>query len=1322
VSTIPGQRGEGAGGRPYREVADEGLARAVLDSLASPTAVLAANGDVRAVNAAWERWVLTGVAGWQAAPVGTDYLVACARAARGGDRAAADASAAIRSVLDGEDDLAEVEHADPPPGDRVHRLTVTPLASGDGVVLNHVDITSEATARGRVREQARHRSALAELAQGVLSLEDADSVRTAAVEILVRTLGTDFADLWRLGPDQRTGTLEAGVGWSTEAVGSFVREVRSGGIAEHLLRTGTTVVAEDLPCDERFEVDPFLARSVTSAVVALVPGEGGEHHGVLATSTRVARAFTAEEVHLVESVAGIAGAALDRLRAMGALEASEERFRLIADSAEDTVFVLRVDPDPRLEYISPAVERLLGYPQGAFYDDPAFTLAIVHPDDRTILADGLDRTDPQRFQVRMRAADGPWRWLDLHVVPRFRPDGMLVAQQGIARDVTALKELQSSLGRRYRQQQVVADLAADALHEQDLHVTAHEAVFAILDTLGAEHVALWQIGDPGAPPRPLAATEPAHAEDGGEGEGATAMDAETGPNPAAVSATLGALLERAPSILAGHELATVGIPGLPATTRCLAAVAVPGGERAAVLVAAGAEEGGISLADLPFLTGVGGLLSAAFERQRTAAQLRASEERFRLLAETAQDVVYIRRVRPSPCFEYVSPAAERLTGYPQERWYAEPDLVLRCTHPDDRAEIRRRSEATEPQRYEVRFRHADGTYRSVEFRTVPIVGDDGELVEVRGLATDVTHRRRLQDRLAERGEHGAAVAGLGLVAVRAELPAFLDAVVRTVARTLACEYAVVVAPSREGDDLEVVAGSGFPDGLLDDLADADVAPPQEHVPAPTVLSRGAPLIFDDLLEESGFGTAPIRRELGVRSGVSVQLPTREGPGGSLSAFSSTPHHFSRGDVDLLQSIAALAAAAMDREVMEAQLELSEERYRLLADSASDVIWRYRVHPDRQLEYVSPSVERLAGYRPEELYADHQLWDALGHPDDRWLYEPYEGSTALSGEPYTLRWRHRDGRVVWTEEHLTAVRDADGRLVAVQGIARDVTARREIEDQLERAAQDLVASNDALEHSNAALARTNEELRRAARLRDEFLAMTSHELRTPLTPLLGFLDLLSRHWDDLPDERRRSFLRTMDGQARRLAHLVDNLLVMAEASAGTLLGRPTPTPVAPVVHAVLENQPRGSEVVIRGEPGAVAMVDGEHLRRVLDNLVSNAFRYGQPPVTVEVSTHEASSEAGGGPDRDGRAGRVVRVRVLDTGDGVPQEITGILFERFVQKDSGDRRTAYGAGLGLAVCRELARMNGGEVTYEHGPAGGACFVLTLPASTSRTDGAE
>jgi PAS domain S-box-containing protein len=154
----------------------------------------------------------------------------------------------------------------------------------------------------------------------------------------------------------------------------------------------------------------------------------------------------------------------------------------------------------------------------------------------------------------------------------------------------------------------------------------------------------------------------------------------------------------------------------------------------------------------------------------------------------------------------------------------------------------------------------------------------------------------------------------------------------------------------------------------------------------------------------------------------------------------TPVHDEQGS---LEGIIGVSTDITEIKKME-ELRRSEERFRLLAENAQDLIYRYHLKPTPSFEYVSPSATSIIGYTPEEHYADPELHFKIVHPDDRHLIE----EALRSPESLiTIRWLGKDGGVIWIEQRTKAIYDGAGELVAIEGIARDVTERKRVEETL-----------------------------------------------------------------------------------------------------------------------------------------------------------------------------------------------------------------------------------------------------------------------------------
>jgi len=192
----------------------------------------------------------------------------------------------------------------------------------------------------------------------------------------------------------------------------------------------------------------------------------------------------------------------------------------------------------------------------------------------------------------------------------------------------------------------------------------------------------------------------------------------------------------------------------------------------------------------------------------------------------------------------------------------------------------------------------------------------------------------------------------------------------------------------------------------------------------------------------------------------------------------------------------------DRKRAEDALRESEERFRRLAENAQDLIYRYRVAPEPGFEYVSPAATAMTGFTPEEHYGDPDLGFKLVHPEDRHLLGAVPGGGVPATDPLVLRWVRKDGTAVWTEQRNVVLRDASGSVVAVEGIARDVTEQRRAARELEQFKETLDRTLDCVflfDPETLRFVYANEgALRQVGYTRDEILTMGPMDVKPEFT--------------------------------------------------------------------------------------------------------------------------------------------------------------------------------------------------------------------------------
>ncbi len=237
------------------------------------------------------------------------------------------------------------------------------------------------------------------------------------------------------------------------------------------------------------------------------------------------------------------------------------------------------------------------------------------------------------------------------------------------------------------------------------------------------------------------------------------------------------------------------------------------------------------------------------------------------------------------------------------------------------------------------------------------------------------------------------------------------------------------------------------------------------------------------------------------------------------------------------------------------------------------------------------------------------------------------------------------------------------------------------------------------------------LRRVEEMRADFIANASHELRTPLAALLGFIETLQGPAKN-DAVAREKFLSIMQGQAARMARLIDDLLSLSRIELNAHLKPGTPLELAPIVRQVadgLQTLARDREVEIKVSAPAEALSvlgDRDEMIRALENLVENALKYGAAGKRVDITLSRAQTRAGL-PE--------ARIAVRDYGPGIAPEHLPRLTERFYRVDVADSRAQGGTGLGLALVKHVLNRHDGRVTIESTPGQGATFIMHLPLPT-------
>jgi PAS domain S-box-containing protein len=364
---------------------------------------------------------------------------------------------------------------------------------------------------------------------------------------------------------------------------------------------------------------------------------------------------------------------------------------------------------------------------------------------------------------------------------------------------------------------------------------------------------------------------------------------------------------------------------------------------------------------------------------------------------------------------------------------------------------------------------------------------------------------------------------------------------------------------------------------------------------------------------------------------------------------------------------------------ERALRDNEERLRLIIDGVKDY-GIFALDTAGRVTTWNVGAERIKGYSEQEIIGRHfsvfYLPEECPQHPDMALRE-----ATRDGHYMEEAWRCRkDGSRFWASVVITAQYDASGALRGFSKITRDISDRRVAE---------------------IALGTAREEAESASRAKSEFLSRMSHELRTPLNAILGFAQLLDMDSHSTQRPQVGHILRA----GQHLLTLINEVLDIARIEAGRLPLNVEPIALTAVLHEALTLvSPMAADAGIELLPlpplaaDAGVVADHQRLIQVLLNLLSNAIKYNRPGGQVRIAVEIEGTRA--------------RVRVWDTGQGIPLDQLERLFTPFERLNADPK--VEGTGLGLALSKSLLEMMDGQLTVLSTPGEGCCFTLELPLS--------
>ncbi len=737
-----------------------------------------------------------------------------------------------------------------------------------------------------------------------------------------------------------------------------------------------------------------------------------------------------------------------------------------------------------------------------------------------------------------------------------------------------------------------------------------------------------------------------------------------------------------------------------------------------------------------------GVVSDVSDQVQVEEAVRLSEERFRMLANAAP--VLIRVGNPSGACVFVTERWSTFVGRP-----AQSDLGwgwLECVHPDDREACRQAladSAARRiPAEIEYRVRHANGDYRWMLDRTVPVERPGETLVAFVSSCTDITDRRHAEEALRFAADSGAQLSS------SLDYEETLDGLARLAVPRFA-DWCVVFLKGDDGaiNRVSVVHRDPERAEAVDQLTHLEALDPGGDTVAARIIRTAEPLLASTVdparLPVHAYNDEHLEllRQLGLRSLLGVPVIIHgEAVGAIVFLRGESGRNFQDTDITLALDLARRASVSIENARLysdlverESAVARANETLTFLLDASAELA-RTLDLDEMMARLAALATPRVADWCVIlSLDADGKpLTRAASHRDPRWsertreLQERYpfnpgaDGAimrALLEGKPAFFPAINEDllRAGANNDEHFSLIRRLGLRSAVIVPLAGTSTSygamyfvmsdsgRHYTEDDF-ATLQDL-AHRAAIAMDNATLFREaqhrEQDLRRANEAKDEFLGMMSHELRTPLTIINGGARVLRARSKELDDESRASILGDIESESDRLFRMVENLLSLAHLEFGESF-EVEPVHAARLsekVIAAFRTRRPNRQVILDVEPGAETFAaQPVYLEQVIRNLLSNADKYSPQgePITIQVR----------------RAGEGVgEFRVQDRGVGIDPEEADLIFERFYRSERTSRLVG-GSGVGLALCKRLIEAMSGRIWARPRDGGGLEVGFSLP----------
>ena len=347
-----------------------------------------------------------------------------------------------------------------------------------------------------------------------------------------------------------------------------------------------------------------------------------------------------------------------------------------------------------------------------------------------------------------------------------------------------------------------------------------------------------------------------------------------------------------------------------------------------------------------------------------------------------------------------------------------------------------------------------------------------------------------------------------------------------------------------------------------------------------------------------------------------------------------------------------------------KLEISEQKYRFIADNTSDFIMQH--HNDGIITYVSNAAEKITGYSVTELI-NRDPYDFF-HPDDiKRVKKQHYDILENKHEIITFRFKKKNGRYIWLETYSKTILDKDKNVVGIQTSSRDITKRVKDKENIQKALEKEKELNE---------------------LKSGFVTMASHQFRTPLSVIYSNTELLNYKIEKLDDIKKNEIVHItsrISNEVNRMTELMNNILVFGAYESNNLKVEIKEFSLNEFIDNLIEtyfcNETDGRKIIIN-KAGIPKLIQSDEslLTHILNNLISNSFKYsfGSSNPIMKIIYLE----------------NLFTIEIIDFGIGIPELEIKHLFQSFYR--GSNTSTIKGSGLGLIIAKQFTELLGGKIS--------------------------